>query len=73
MGPVIPNVTPRALAALVPDAVVLAAVPMALPVALPLAVEDVVVALTPDLVTAAKVCDWVIMPEFKSMFPMKLI
>lgn len=75
MGPVTPNVTPRALAALDPVAVLLAAVPVALLVAPspPLAVEDAVVLLSePDLVTS-KVRDWVMMPELEPVLPMKLI
>jgi hypothetical protein len=71
MGPVIPKVTPGTLAALERDAVLLAAVLVALPAVLSL-VEDVVAALTPDLVTE-KACAWAMIPEFETLFPMKLI
>lgn len=70
-GPVIPKTTPRTLAALEPDAVLLAADLVALPGVLSL-VEDVVTALIPDSVTE-KACAWDMIPEFETLFPMNLI
>lgn len=72
MRPAMTKVTPKAVAALELEAETLAEVPVAVPVALAVAEDVVEAALTPDFVTA-KTCDWVTIPEFRSVFPMKLI
>ena len=68
MGPAMPKVTPKALAALVSEEEALAEAPV--PVAVEPAV-DVVVKATPDLVTA-NVWDWLMIPLLVPTLPMKL-